>query len=84
MIEVRPLQGYYWDTKHNRLVAFAKMVVGAPGDLLEVDSCNDATDDILNTLNGLNVLETGTIRSSAPCSNSRAHGSAAHTQSKIE
>ncbi len=26
---VRPTQGYYWDTKHNRAIAFAKMVVGA-------------------------------------------------------
>jgi general stress protein 26 len=29
VIEVRPQQGYYWDTKHNRLVAFAKMAIGA-------------------------------------------------------
>ena len=29
VIEVRPNQGYYWDTKHNRLVAFAKMAIGA-------------------------------------------------------
>ena len=26
---VRPAQGYYWDTKHNRAIAFAKMIVGA-------------------------------------------------------
>jgi general stress protein 26 len=26
---VQPTQGYYWDTKHNRAIAFAKMVVGA-------------------------------------------------------
>lgn len=29
VIEVRPRQGYYWDTKHNRAVAFAKMAIGA-------------------------------------------------------
>ena len=29
VIHVVPLQGYYWDTKHGRAVAFAKMVVGA-------------------------------------------------------
>ena len=29
VIEVRPQEGYYWDTKHNRAVAFAKMAVGA-------------------------------------------------------
>jgi len=29
VIEVRPRQGYYWDTKHNRVIAFAKMAVGA-------------------------------------------------------
>jgi general stress protein 26 len=29
VIEVRPSEGYYWDTKHNRMVAFAKMAVGA-------------------------------------------------------
>jgi len=29
VIEVRPRDGYYWDTKHNRAVAFAKMAVGA-------------------------------------------------------
>jgi len=28
-IEVEPLDGYYWDTKHNVAVAFAKMAVGA-------------------------------------------------------
>lgn len=25
LIEVTPMEGYYWDTKHNGLVAFAKM-----------------------------------------------------------
>ena len=29
VIEVRPDSGYYWDTKHGRAVAFAKMAVGA-------------------------------------------------------
>ncbi len=29
VIEVRPMEGYYWDTKHNQVVAFAKMVVGS-------------------------------------------------------
>ena len=29
VIEVRPRQGYYWDTKHNRFVALAKMAIGA-------------------------------------------------------
>jgi len=29
VIEVQPYAGYYWDTKHGRMVAFAKMAVGA-------------------------------------------------------
>jgi general stress protein 26 len=29
VIKVIPIQGYYWDTKHNRAIAFAKMVAGA-------------------------------------------------------
>lgn len=29
VIAVDPINGYYWDTKHNRAVAFAKMVAGA-------------------------------------------------------
>jgi general stress protein 26 len=29
VIEVRPREGYYWDTKHNRAIAFAKMAIGA-------------------------------------------------------
>lgn len=29
VIEVRPSGGYYWDTKHGRPVAFAKMAIGA-------------------------------------------------------
>lgn len=29
VIQITPGQGYYWDTKHNRAIAFAKMVVGA-------------------------------------------------------
>ncbi len=29
VIGVTPTSGYYWDTKHNRAFAFAKMVVGA-------------------------------------------------------
>jgi general stress protein 26 len=29
VIEVRPSEGYYWDTKHNRVIVFAKIVVGA-------------------------------------------------------
>lgn len=29
VIEVSPREGYYWDTKHNRAVAFAKMAIGA-------------------------------------------------------
>jgi len=28
-IKVQPAHGYYWDTKHNRAIAFAKMAVGA-------------------------------------------------------
>jgi general stress protein 26 len=26
---VRPTQGYYWDTKHDRAIVFAKMIIGA-------------------------------------------------------
>ncbi len=29
LIAVEPTQAYYWDTKHNRAIAFAKMVAGA-------------------------------------------------------
>lgn len=29
VIEVVPREGYYWDTKHNRAIAFAKMAAGA-------------------------------------------------------
>lgn len=29
LIQVRPSEGYYWDTKHNRAVALVKMVAGA-------------------------------------------------------
>ena len=29
VISVQPLEGYYWDTKHNKLVVMAKMVAGA-------------------------------------------------------
>ncbi|HEY0195173.1 MAG TPA: pyridoxamine 5'-phosphate oxidase family protein, partial [Kofleriaceae bacterium] len=29
VISVAPTDGYYWDTKHGRPVAFAKMVIGA-------------------------------------------------------
>jgi general stress protein 26 len=29
VVKVTPVQGYYWDTKHNRAIAFAKMVAGA-------------------------------------------------------
>lgn len=29
VIKVTPRNGYYWDTKHNRAVVFAKMAVGA-------------------------------------------------------
>ncbi len=29
VICVTPENGYYWDTKHNRMIAFAKMIVGA-------------------------------------------------------
>lgn len=29
VITVVPEQGYYWDTKHNRAVVFAKMIAGA-------------------------------------------------------
>lgn len=29
VIHVVPTTGYYWDTKHNRAIVFAKMVVGA-------------------------------------------------------
>jgi general stress protein 26 len=29
VIEVTPADGYYWDTKHNRVIALAKMIAGA-------------------------------------------------------
>ena len=29
VIKVVPTDGYYWDTKHGRMVAFAKMIAGA-------------------------------------------------------
>ena len=29
VIRVEPIDGYYWDTKHGQLVAFAKQIVGA-------------------------------------------------------
>lgn len=29
VIRIVPEQGYYWDTKHNRAVVFAKMIAGA-------------------------------------------------------
>ncbi|MGE0549876.1 MAG: pyridoxamine 5'-phosphate oxidase family protein [Kofleriaceae bacterium] len=29
VIKVAPSEGYYWDTKHNRAIVFAKMVAGA-------------------------------------------------------
>ena len=29
VIKVTPSEGYYWDTKHGKLVAFAKQMVGA-------------------------------------------------------
>ncbi|RYD86385.1 MAG: general stress protein, partial [Sphingobacteriales bacterium] len=29
IIEVRPVDGYYWDNKHGNFVAFAKMAIGA-------------------------------------------------------
>jgi general stress protein 26 len=29
VIRFEPLQGYYWDTKHGQLVAFAKQMIGA-------------------------------------------------------
>lgn len=29
VIKVKPTDGYYWDTKHGRMIAFAKMIVGA-------------------------------------------------------
>jgi general stress protein 26 len=29
VIEVRPLDGYYWDTRHNRAIVLAKLVAGA-------------------------------------------------------
>jgi hypothetical protein len=29
VIKFTPHEGYYWDTKHGNLVAFAKMAVGA-------------------------------------------------------
>lgn len=29
VIKVKPSEGYYWDTKHGKIVAFAKMAVGA-------------------------------------------------------
>jgi general stress protein 26 len=29
VIEVKPVDGYYWDTKHAQIVAFAKQMIGA-------------------------------------------------------
>ena len=29
VIKVRPTGGYYWDTKHGNMIAFAKMAIGA-------------------------------------------------------
>lgn len=29
VIKVEPSEGYYWDTKHGRMVAFAKIIAGA-------------------------------------------------------
>ena len=29
VIRVAPSEGYYWDTKHNRAIVFAKMIAGA-------------------------------------------------------
>lgn len=29
VIRVAPQDGYYWDTKHNRVIAFAKIIAGA-------------------------------------------------------
>lgn len=29
VIRVTPTDGYYWDTKHGRMIAFVKMIVGA-------------------------------------------------------
>lgn len=29
VIKVTPSKGYYWDTKHNRAIVFAKMIAGA-------------------------------------------------------
>ena len=29
VIEVKPIDGYYWDTKHAQIVAFAKQMIGA-------------------------------------------------------
>lgn len=29
VIQVTPADGYYWDTKHNRVIALAKMIAGA-------------------------------------------------------
>jgi general stress protein 26 len=29
VIEVKPIDGYYWDTKHSQIVAFAKQMIGA-------------------------------------------------------
>lgn len=29
VIKISPQQGYYWDTKHNRAIVFAKMIAGA-------------------------------------------------------
>lgn len=28
MIQVTPAEGYYWDTKHNKVIVLAKMVAG--------------------------------------------------------
>jgi general stress protein 26 len=36
VIKVAPTEGYYWDTKHGKMVAFAKMIVGiATGKTLD-------------------------------------------------
>ena len=29
VIKVTPVSGYYWDTKHGQVIAFAKQIVGA-------------------------------------------------------
>jgi general stress protein 26 len=44
VIRVEPTSAYYWDTKHNRAVAFAKMVAGA----ITGKTLDDSIEGMLN------------------------------------